>query len=84
MLEYLQQLWNKVLAEDATLLESTERSQSAGSKCKEVSSKDNRDHQPSKKAKGKQPARYYRDNRAKMGGANPCERYAYWAGLPGT
>ena len=26
MLEYLQQLWDKVLAEDAALLESTERS----------------------------------------------------------
>jgi len=43
MLEYFQQLWDKVLSEDATLLEGTERSQIVGSKCKKVSLKDNRD-----------------------------------------
>ena len=35
MLEYLQQLWNKVLVEDATLLEGTEGSQIIRSKCQD-------------------------------------------------
>ena len=39
-LEYLQQLQNKVLAKDAALLESAERSQVVGSKYKEVVSRD--------------------------------------------
>jgi len=47
-----------VIEEDATLLESAEEFQVMGSKCKEASSEDNADHQPSKKAKGKQPVRY--------------------------
>jgi len=50
-LEYLQQLWNKILVEDAVLLEGTVRSQIIESKCKEVSLEDNRDCQPSKEAK---------------------------------
>jgi len=73
-LEYLQQLWNKVLAEGAAFLEGAERFQIVGSKHKEVSPEDNRNCQPSKKTKGKQPARYHRDNRVKMGNANPYER----------
>jgi len=39
-MEYLQQLQNKVLAEDATLLGDAEGSQIMGSKCKEVTSQD--------------------------------------------
>ena len=67
MLEYLQQLWDKVLAENATLLEGTEEFYIAGSKCKEITLGDNRDYWSSKKAKGKQLARYHRDIRVKMG-----------------
>ena len=57
ILEYIQQLWNKVLEEDTTLLEGTKRSQIVGPKYKKASLGDNVDHQPSKKTKGKQPAR---------------------------
>ena len=39
-LEYFQQLQNKVLEEEAALLEDTERFQVVGSKCKEVASRD--------------------------------------------
>ena len=39
-LEYLQQLWNKVLVEDAALLENTEGFQIIESKHKEVASGD--------------------------------------------
>jgi len=63
-----------VLAEDAILLEGTERFQIAGSKCKKASLKDNRDYWPSKKAKGKQLARYHRDNGVKIRDANPYEK----------
>ena len=51
-LEYIQRLWDKVIAEG------TEGSQITGSKCKEAHPGDDVDCQPSKKAKGKQPARY--------------------------
>jgi len=44
-LEYLQQLWDEVLVEDA------KRSQTVGSKHREIPPEDNRDCQPSKKAK---------------------------------
>ena len=40
MMEYLQQLWDKVLEEEATLLEEAEGSQVVRSKCKEVASGD--------------------------------------------
>jgi len=63
-LEYLQQLWDEVLVEDA------KRSQITESKHKEVTPGD-------KKAKEKQPTRYCRDARIKMEGANPCERYVH-------
>ena len=66
MLEYLQQLWDKVLAEDATLLEGTEEFYIAESKYKEVTLGDNRDYWSSKKAKEKQLARYHRDIRVKI------------------
>ena len=39
-LEYLQQLWDEVLAEDTALLEGTEGSQITGSKHQKVTSKD--------------------------------------------
>ena len=52
-LEYLQQLQNKMLVKDATLLEGTERSQIVGSKYKEVASGDEERQWPSKKAKEK-------------------------------
>jgi len=67
MLEYLQQLWDKILAEDAILLEGTEEFYITGSKCKEITLGDNRDYWSSKKAKGKQLARYHRDIRVKIG-----------------
>jgi len=40
MLEYLQQLQDEVLEEEKVLLEGTEKSQVAGSKCKEITSGD--------------------------------------------
>ena len=39
-MEYLQQLQNEVLEEEAILLEGAEGSQIAGSKCKEVATRD--------------------------------------------
>jgi len=57
-LKYLQQLQDKILKEEATLLEGTEESQITGPKCKEAPLGDNTDCWPSKKAKGKQPVRY--------------------------
>ena len=53
MLEYFQQLWNKMLKEEAALLEDVERSYVIGFKCKEITSGDKKGHQPSKKAKEK-------------------------------
>ena len=58
ILEYFQQLWNKVLAKEAALLESAEGFQVTGSKCKEAPPGDDVDCQSSKKIKGKQPVRY--------------------------
>ena len=63
-----------MLVEDAALLESVEGSQIAGSKYKEVSPENDRDHQPFKKTKEKQPAKYCRDNRAKIEDANLYKR----------
>ena len=39
-MEYLQQLWDKVLEEEAALLEGAEGSQVAGSKHKDIAAKD--------------------------------------------
>jgi len=39
-MEYLQQLWNEVLEEEAALLEGAEGSQIMGSKCKEIATRD--------------------------------------------
>jgi len=54
MLEYLQQLQDKVLKEETALLENAEGSQVVESKCKKVAAKDKERQQPSKKAKEKQ------------------------------
>ena len=73
-MEYLQWLQNKVLEEEATLLEKAEESQVVGSKHKEVAARDKKGQWPSKKARGKQPGKYHGDAAVKMGGANPCKR----------
>ena len=73
-LEYFQQLWNKVLEEEAALLEGAEGFQIAEPKCKETPLRNDMDYWPFKKAKGKQIARYQGDTGVKLGGANPCER----------
>ena len=69
-MEYLQRLRDKVLEEEATLLEGAEGSQVVGSKCKEVTARDKERQQPSKKAR----ERYCGDATVKMEGSNPCER----------
>jgi len=77
MLEYLQQLQNKMLEKDTALLEGAEESQIVGPKHKKASLGNNADHWPFKKAKGKQPARYREDIGVKLGGTNLCERYMH-------
>jgi len=69
-MEYLQQLQDKMLEEEAVLLEGAEGSQVAGSKRKEVATRDKEGQQPSKKARRK----YHGGAAVKMGGSNPCER----------
>ena len=73
-MEYLQQLRDEVLEEEAGLLEGTEGSQVMGSKRKEIATGDEEEQWPSKKARGKQPGKYHRGAAVKMGGSNPCER----------
>jgi len=73
-MEYLQQLQDKVLEEEATLLEGAEGSQIMGSKYKEVAVGDEEMQQPSKKARRKQLGKYRRGAAVKMGGSNPCKR----------
>jgi len=72
--EYLQRLWDKVLEEEAALLEGAERSQVTGSKCKEIAAGGEEEQQPSKKARGKQPGKYRGGAAVKMGDSNLCER----------
>jgi len=74
IMEYFQRLRDKVLEEEAALLEGAEGSQVAGSKHKEVAARDEKVQWPSKKARGKQPGKYCGGAAMKMGGANPCER----------
>ena len=74
MMEYLQWLQDKVLEEEATLLEEAEGSQVVGSKCKEIAARDGKEQRPSIKAKGKQSEKYHGGAAVKIGGANPCER----------
>ena len=73
-MEYLQQLRDEVLEEEAGLLEGAEGSQVVGSKRKEVAAGGEEEQRPSKKARGKQPGKYCRGAAVKMGGATPCER----------
>jgi len=73
-LEYIQQLQDKVLEEEATLLEGAEGSQITGSKRKEFTTGDEEGQRPSKKTKEKQQGKYRGGAAVKMGGANPCER----------
>ena len=73
-LEYIQQLQDKMLEEEATLLEGAEGSQVAGSKHKEFTTGDEEGQWPSKKTKEKQQKKYYRSAAVKMGGTNPCKR----------
>jgi len=72
--EYLQQLRDKVLEEEAALSEGAERSQVVGSKHKEVAVGDEEEQQPFKKARGKQLGKYRGGAAVKIGGSNPCER----------
>ena len=76
-LEYIQQLQDKVLEEETTLLERAEGSQVMGSKRKEVTTRDKEGQWSSKKTREKQPGKYYRGVTVKIGGANPCKRCVY-------
>ena len=71
MVEYLQQLQDKVLEKEVTLLEGAEESQITGSKCKKVAARDKEGKWLSKKAREK----YHGGAIVKMEGANPCEKY---------
>ena len=66
-MEYLQRLWDEVLEKEATLLEGAEGSQVTGSKCKEVTARDEEGQWPSKKARGKQLEKYCGGAAVKMG-----------------
>ena len=68
IVEYLQQLWDKVLEEEAALLKGAEGSQVVGSKRKEVAAGDEKRQRPSKKARG----RYHRGAAVKMGALTPA------------
>jgi len=74
MMEYLQRLRDKVLEEEAALLEGAEGFQVAGSKSKEVTARDEEGQWPSKKARRKQLGKYRRGVTVKIGRSNPCKR----------
>ena len=79
-LEYLKQLWNKILAKNATLLGDTKTFQIIGSKRKKVTtifSEDEAGQWLSKRIKGKQSGKYHRNVAVKIGGVHLCERYMY-------
>ena len=76
-MEYLQQLRDEVLEEEAGLLEGAEGSQVTGSKRKEVATGGEEKQRPSKKARGKQLGKYCRSAAVKIGGTNPCKRCVY-------
>ena len=63
-----------MLEEEAALLERAEGSQVAESKCKEITTRDEKGQWPSKKARGKQLEKYYEDATVKIGGAILCKR----------
>jgi len=71
-MEYLQQLRDEVLEEEAGLLEGAEGSQVAGSKRKEVTIGDEEEQRSSKKARGKQPGKYRGGAAVKMGVLTPA------------
>ena len=73
-MEYIQWLQDKVLEEEAALLEGAEGSQVVGSKRKEVATGGEEEQRPSKKARGKQPGKYRGGATVKMGDSNLCER----------
>ena len=64
-----------MLEEEATLLEGAEGFQVVGSKCKEVTTGDEEEQWPSKKAREKQLGKYCGGAAVKIGGSNPCKRY---------
>ena len=70
--EYLQQLQDEVLEKEATLLEEAEGSQVTGFKYKEVTTGDEEEQRPSKKARGKQPGKYCGGVTVKMGMLPPA------------
>jgi len=72
MREYLQRLQDKMLEEEATLLERTEGFQVMGSKCKEITTRDKEEQWPSKKARGKQPEKYCRGPQSRWGVLPPA------------
>jgi len=74
IIEYFQQLQDEVLEEEAALLEKAEGFQITGSKHKEITTRDEKGQQPSKKSRGKQQRKYCGSTAVKIGGANPCER----------
>ena len=73
-MEYLQQLHDEVLVEDAILLEGMEGSQIMGTKYKEINLEDKKEWWPSKKAKKKQSEKYHGNVGVKMGDINHYER----------
>ena len=70
MLEYLQQLQDKMLEKKAALLERAEEFQVIGFKHKKITTGDEEGQQPFKKAREKQPEKYHRGATVKMGGTN--------------
>ena len=72
MIEYLQRLWDKVLEEEAALLEGAEGFQAVGSKHKEVTAGGEEEQRPSKKARRKQPGKYHGGAAVKMGVLPPA------------
>ena len=79
-MEYLQQLWNEVLAKNIAILGDNEVFQVIGSKQKKITtifSEDKVGQQLSKKIKENQPGKYYEDAVVKIGSINSYERYVY-------
>lgn len=76
-IEYLQQLWDKILVENTVLLEGTGGSQVIGTKCKKVNSEDEEEQWSFKKAKEKKLEKYHGNTRVKIGGDNLCKRYMH-------
>ena len=60
-----------MLVEDAMLLEGTKESQVMESKHKEITSRNEEGQWPSKKAREKQPEKYYKDAIVKIGVLTP-------------